>query len=129
MVIDAESTILALRALSNPRRLTIMQWLTDPVQHFPPQRDGDLVEDGVCVGFITKKIELSQPAVTAHMQVLADAGLVTSKRIKNWVFYKVDRIRLAAVMADLNVAFPDDASATGKQARFVGDGSDTGRGE
>ena len=33
----------------------------------------DLVEDGVCVGFITKKIKLSQPAVTEHMQVLAAA--------------------------------------------------------
>ena len=81
MLSDIESTAEALRALSNPKRLTIVHWLADPTSHFPPQRDGDLVADGVCVGFITKKIKLSQPAVTEHMQVLAAANLVTSKKI------------------------------------------------
>ena len=66
--------------------------------------DGDLVEDGVCVGFITQKIGLSQPTVTEHMQVLAEAGLVTSKRIKNWVFYKPDRVRMTATLAALGAA-------------------------
>jgi hypothetical protein len=36
------------KALSNEKRLAIMEWLKDPEAHFPPQRDGDLVEDGVC---------------------------------------------------------------------------------
>ena len=99
---DTESIATALRALSNPRRLTIVRWLADPTSHFPPQREGDLVEDGVCVGFITKKIELSQPAVTEHMQVLALSKLVTSKKIKNWVFYKLDTARVAAVLGDLS---------------------------
>ena len=40
-----KSIVMALRALSNPRRLTIVRWLADPASHFPPQRDGDLVED------------------------------------------------------------------------------------
>jgi ArsR family transcriptional regulator len=26
----------------------ILDWLRDPERHFPPQRDGDLVLDGVC---------------------------------------------------------------------------------
>ena len=101
---DMESTAAALRALSNPRRMTIVRWLADPTAHFPPQRDGDLVEDGVCVGFITKKIELSQPAVTEHMQVLASAKLVTSKKIKNWVFYKLETRRVATLLEDLSKA-------------------------
>lgn len=95
------SILPALRALSNEHRLTIMGWIADPRAHFPEQRDGDLVEDGVCVGFITDKIGLSQPTVTAHMQALAAAGLVTSRKIKNWVFYKPDRARLAATLAAL----------------------------
>ncbi len=99
---DIESTSTALRAISNPRRMAIVRWLADPTAHFPPQRDGDLVEDGVCVGFITKKIELSQPAVTEHMQVLASAKLVTSKKIKNWVFYKLDKDRVAALLKELS---------------------------
>ena len=97
-----ESTAEALRALSNPKRLTIVHWLADPTTHFPPQRDGDLVVDGVCVGFITKKIKLSQPAVTEHMQVLASANLVTSKKIKNWVFYKLDKNAFSTVLTDLS---------------------------
>jgi len=99
---EIESTAEVLRALSNPKRLTIVHWLADPTTHFPPQRDGDLVADGVCVGFITKKIKLSQPAVTEHMQVLAAANLVTSKKIKNWVFYKLDKNAFAAVLKDLS---------------------------
>jgi ArsR family transcriptional regulator len=39
---------LALQALANDRRLQVMTWLKDPVKHFPPQINGDLVEDGVC---------------------------------------------------------------------------------
>ena len=97
----SESTLLVLRAISNPRRLTIVSWLADPEAHFPPQRDGDLATDGVCVGFITNKMGISQPAVTEHMQVLAEAGLVNSKKIRNWVFYKLQREILSSVLTEL----------------------------
>lgn len=97
-----ESTVAALKALANANRLRILRWILDPRAHFPPQRDGDLVEDGVCVGFITEKIGLSQPTVTEHMRVLADAGLVSAKRIRNWVFYKPDRARIAALLGGLS---------------------------
>ncbi|PSK87472.1 hypothetical protein CLV63_13125 [Murinocardiopsis flavida] len=33
-----------LKALGSEKRLAIMEWLRDPAAHFPPQRDGDLVE-------------------------------------------------------------------------------------
>jgi ArsR family transcriptional regulator len=39
-------------ALASARRLQVLEWLKDPRAHFPPQRDGDLVDDGVCVCFI-----------------------------------------------------------------------------
>ena len=38
--------------LASARRLQVLEWLKDPRAHFPPQRDGDLVDDGVCVCFI-----------------------------------------------------------------------------
>ena len=82
-------------ALSSPVRLQILLWLLDPRPNFPPQRDGDLVDDGVCVGFITDKVGLTQPTVSSHMKKLSEAGLVTGKRIGNWMFYKPDRERLA----------------------------------
>lgn len=85
---DHESITAALKALSSPVRLQIMEWLRDPRSHFPPQRDGDLVEDGVCVNFITAKLGLSQPSASVHMKMLASANLVRPKRIKQSIFYK-----------------------------------------
>jgi hypothetical protein len=37
-----------MKALANGRRLEILNWPRDPTSHFPPQRHGDLVKDGVC---------------------------------------------------------------------------------
>jgi DNA-binding transcriptional ArsR family regulator len=88
-----DSTVLA--ALASDKRLQVLQWLKDPVAHFPPQRDGDLIEDGVCVDFIARKLGVAQPTATAHLQALARAGLVTPKRIGQWTFYKRDEAALA----------------------------------
>jgi DNA-binding transcriptional ArsR family regulator len=77
-------------ALASARRLQVLEWLKDPRSNFPPQRDGDLVEDGVCVCFIADKLGVTQPTATAHLQRLARAGLVTSRRIGQWTFYKRD---------------------------------------
>jgi DNA-binding transcriptional ArsR family regulator len=84
-------------ALASPKRLQVLEWLRDPRAHFPPQRDGDLVDDGVCVLFIANKLGVAQPTATAHMQALARAGLVTSKRIGQWTFYRRDEAALAAL--------------------------------
>jgi DNA-binding transcriptional ArsR family regulator len=84
------ATIEVLRALASPKRLQILDWLRDPVAHFPPQRDGDLVDDGVCVVFIADKLGVAQPTATTHLQALARAGLVVPKRIGQWTFYKRD---------------------------------------
>jgi DNA-binding transcriptional ArsR family regulator len=104
MDVEIESMAPALRALGNANRLLILSWISDPERHFPPQVDGDLVADGVCVGFITEKIGLSQPTVTTHMQVLAGAGLVSQKKIRNWVFYKPVRPAIAALLARLDAS-------------------------
>jgi DNA-binding transcriptional ArsR family regulator len=84
-------------ALASPKRLQILDWLKDPRAHFPPQRDGDLVEDGVCVLFIAEKLGVAQPTATAHLQELKRAGLVTSKRVGQWTFYKRDEQAIRAL--------------------------------
>lgn len=75
-------------ALASDKRLQVLEWLKDPRAHFPPQKDGDLVKDGVCVLFIADKLGIAQPTATTHLQTLARAGLVTSKRVGQWTFYK-----------------------------------------
>jgi DNA-binding transcriptional ArsR family regulator len=84
-------------ALASARRLQVLEWLKDPRVHFPPQRDGDLVDDGVCVCFIAEKLGVAQPTATAHMQRLARAGLVIPRRIGQWTFYKRDEDAIAEV--------------------------------
>ena len=90
-----DSAVLA--ALASQKRLQVLQWLKDPVAHFPPQRDGDLIEDGVCVVFIARKLGVAQPTATAHLQALARADLVTAKRIGQWTFYQRDEAALAGL--------------------------------
>lgn len=85
------------RALANERRLQILEWLKDPRAHFPPQRDGDLVEDGVCALFIAEKLGISQPTLSEHMKLLTQAGLVRATRIRQWTFYRRDEERIRAV--------------------------------
>ena len=80
----------AMRALSNERRLQILHWLKDPRAHFREQVDGDLVKDGVCALLIAEKLEISAPTLSDHMRILQQSGLVTSKRVKQWTFYKRD---------------------------------------
>lgn len=89
------------RALDSPKRLQILDWLRDPVAHFPPQRDGDLVKDGVCVVFIAEKLGVAQPTATTHLQALARAGLVIPKRIGQWTFYKRDEAAIRAFKRQL----------------------------
>src|SRR5277367_5670704 len=87
----------ALRALANERRLQVLDWLKDPRSHFREQVDGDLVDDGVCGLLIAEKLGVSQPTVSEHMRILAQAGLVSAKRIKQWTFYRRDEARLSAL--------------------------------
>ena len=93
--------VTAMRALASERRLLILEWLKDPRAHFPPQVDGDLVKDGVCGVLIAAKLGVSQPTVSEHLKVLAQAGLVRAKRIKQWTFYKRDETRIRALKKDV----------------------------
>src|SRR2546430_514081 len=90
-------TAAALRALANERRLQILEWLKRPREHFLPQVDGDLVKDGVCAALLAEKLGVSQPALSEHMKILVNAGLVRGKRIKQWTFYKRDEAEIRQV--------------------------------
>jgi len=90
MALDMETLEVVLRALASRRRLQILDWLKEPRRHFPPQVDGDLVKDGVCGLFIARKLKITQPTASEHLNILADAGLIRAKRIKQWTFYQRD---------------------------------------
>ena len=86
-----------IKALANDRRLEILNWLKDPTAHFPPQRDGDLVKDGVCGLFIAEKLGVSAATASEHLRILTQAGLIRGKRIKKWTFYKRNEPRIREI--------------------------------
>jgi DNA-binding transcriptional ArsR family regulator len=97
MAISEENIEAALRALASDRRLQILAWLKDPEAHFPAQVDGDLVKDGVCGALIAEKLGVSQPTVSEHLRILSQSALLTSKRVKQWTFYKRDEAYISKV--------------------------------
>ena len=87
----------AARALASEKRVKILEWLKDPAAQFRPQVDGDLVKDGVCGILIAEKLGVSQPTASEHLKILSQAGLLQTKRIKQWTFYKRDEARIKAL--------------------------------
>jgi len=92
---------LVLRALANERRLQILEWLKHPRRHFPAQVDGDLVKDGVCGVLIARKLRISQPTASEHLNILVRARLVQGKRIKQWTFYQRDEAQIKRIKRTL----------------------------
>ncbi|WP_158817017.1 helix-turn-helix transcriptional regulator [Methylocapsa sp. S129] len=90
-----------IKALANERRLQILDWLKNPRAHFPPQTDGDLVEDGVCALFIAEKLGVSPATLSEHMRVLVRARLLRAKRIRQWTFYRRDEEEIRAIKSEL----------------------------
>ena len=90
-----------LKALANDKRLLILEWLRDPEANFAPQRDGDLVQDGVCALLIAEKLGVSQPSCGEHLKILNRAGLIRGKKIKQWVFYQRNEKAIATAKEQL----------------------------
>jgi ArsR family transcriptional regulator len=88
------------KALANPVRREILGWLREPHAHFADQ---ELPLDyGVCAGKIDARCGLSQSTVSAHLAALQRAGLVTSKRVGQWVFFKRNEPVIQAFLEHMN---------------------------
>jgi ArsR family transcriptional regulator len=86
-----------LRTPTGDRRLDILEWLRDPTAHFPPQRHGDLVEDGVTADAVARKLGVRRSVAETHLGLLADIGLLRTRRIRRRTHYRRDEMRIAEV--------------------------------
>lgn len=77
-----------LKSVSSEARIKVLTWLKTPSRHFPDQVTGDADEIGVCVTLIARKLNVSQPTASRHLDVLKRAGLVYADRVQSWSFYK-----------------------------------------
>jgi ArsR family transcriptional regulator len=87
------------KALANPVRRQILCWLKDPHENFAQQEHP--LDIGVCAGLIDARTGLSQSTVSAHLAALQRAGLVTSRRVGQWIFYKRDEATIQAFLAHM----------------------------
>lgn len=83
----------AFKALANPTRVQILQWLKDPGS-FPPQL-APAEEIGVCLKHIQARAKVSQSTASQYMAALHAANLVTTNRIGQWTHYKRNEQQIA----------------------------------
>jgi ArsR family transcriptional regulator, arsenate/arsenite/antimonite-responsive transcriptional repressor len=84
----------AVRALADPARWRIVELLS---------------REQLCVCHLTEELELAQPAVSHHLRVLRDAGLVEGERWRYWTYYRLvpDALdALTGTLADLAASAP-----------------------
>jgi len=72
-------------ALADPTRRQILQ---------------DLKEGELPAGEIASRFTLSAPAISRHLSILETAGLVTSRREANRIYYRVEPEPLAETLGD-----------------------------
>src|SRR6266702_3864986 len=73
--------------------------LADPTRRMIFER---LIEHPCAVGALAAELPVSRPAVSQHLKVLKDAGLVVDKRAGKQRIYQVDPDGLAVLRAELD---------------------------
>lgn len=87
---EAAHLALGFTALADPVRLQVLSILAAAP------------EGEACVCDFVEPLGKSQPTVSHHMKILADAGLVHGERRSKWVYYSLDRGRLASLRAAID---------------------------
>jgi ArsR family transcriptional regulator, arsenate/arsenite/antimonite-responsive transcriptional repressor len=92
---EAAQLALGFTALADPVRLQVLSILAASP------------EGEVCVCDFVEPLGKSQPTVSHHMKILSDAGLVHGERRSKWVYYSLDRGRLASLRAAIDTSHAD----------------------
>jgi len=91
-----------IKALAHPMRREILLWLKTPEQCFHEQILP--LENGVCATRIYERSGLSQSTVSAHLACLQKAGLVSTTKIGQWIFYRRNEVVIEAFRQHLSDA-------------------------
>src|SRR6202166_901070 len=101
---ESEQAILALAALAQSTRLSVFRLL---VQHEP---------EGLAAGDIAKMLAVPQNTMSAHLAILARAGLVMSERKSRSIIYRANLVTfqdLTSFMVEDCCGGREDAGAPG----------------
>ena len=83
-----------IKAFSDPTRLRIIKLLND--------------HRCLCVNAITQRLNVTQSAVSQHLRVLRQTGLVNSERKASRVHYSLDRLALKQFNTEIGELLGDD---------------------
>jgi ArsR family transcriptional regulator len=97
----------SIRAIAHPVRREILLWLKTPQLNFPEQEYGQ--ELGVCVGQITGRCNLSKSTVSAHLNALKTADLVSLHRAGTVHFYRRNEEAIQSLGAYLKSLLTGDS--------------------
>lgn len=103
-----------LKALADPARLRIVGFLRRP------DTGCCVADDRVCACDIEQLLGLSQPAISHHMKILVQAGLVGAEKQGRWMYYRLRPEAFAGLVSALAPFAQPPAtpqSATLKRAR------------
>lgn len=89
-VAEAATLAQGFSALADPVRLQVLSILASAP------------EGEVCVCDFVEPTGKSQPTVSHHLKILSEAGLVHGDRRGKWVWYSLDRERLAQLQAAIS---------------------------
>lgn len=87
---EADRLAAALRVLADPARLRLLSIISA------------CAEREACVCDLTEPLGLSQPTVSHHLRVLADAGLVEREQRGRWAYFRVNTEPLELLRAALS---------------------------
>ncbi len=87
---DAAELAKGFAALSDPVRLRVLSMLAAAA-------DGE-----VCVCDFVDPLGKAQPTISHHLKILSEAGLVRGERRGRWVWYSLNRDRLAELRATID---------------------------
>jgi ArsR family transcriptional regulator len=87
---EAAELAVGFNALGDPVRLRLLSMLA-------AAPDGE-----ICVCEFIEPIGKSQGTISHHLKILGDAGLVHGDRRGKWVWYSLDRQRMAALRSALD---------------------------
>lgn len=92
MINQIESSVGFLKALADTNRMKIVSILLK-------------TNENLCVADLAARLKITQPATSQHIKILKYAGLLTSTKEGNKVFYHIDKKQLQTFKEEFDALF------------------------